>query len=48
MSIYKERGSDICTDVYSKPTDTHRSVLIDSMSCHPRDVKEAIPHGQAL
>ena len=24
VSIYKERGSDICTDVYSKPTDTHQ------------------------
>ena len=46
VSIYKERESDICTDVYSKLTDTHQH--LDSKSCHPRHVKEAIPYGQAL
>ena len=49
VSIYKERGGggcDICTHVYSKPTDTHQ--YLDSKSCRPRHVKEAIPYGQAL
>ena len=32
--------------MYSKPTGTCQ--YLDSKSCHPRHVKKAIPHGQAL
>ena len=46
VSINKEEGNDVYTDVYSKPTDTH--LYLDFKSCHPRHVKEAIPYGQAL
>ena len=46
VSIYKERESDTCTDVYSKLTNAHQH--LDSKSCHPRHVKEAIQYGQAL
>ena len=34
------------TDIYSKPTDTHR--YLNYKSCHPPHVKRAIPYSQAL
>ena len=46
VSIIKDEGSDVYTDVYSKPTDTHQ--YLDFKSCHLRHVKETIPYGQAL
>ena len=46
VSINKEGGSNVYTDMYSKPTNTHQ--YLDFKSCHPRHVKEAIPYGQAL
>ena len=46
VTISKDVGGSVFTDVYSKPTDTHQ--YLESSSCHPRHVKQAIPYGQAL
>ena len=40
------KDNQIVTDVFYKPTDTHQ--YLDRTSCHPKDVKWAIPDGQAL
>ena len=36
----------IITDLYVKPTDTHR--YLDSSSCHPYHCKKSIPYSQPL
>ena len=46
VTICKEVGGCISTDVYSQPTDTHQ--YLDFRSSHPKLVKQAIPYGQAL
>ena len=46
VTISKDVGGSGFTDVYSKRTDTHQ--YLESSSCHPRHVKQAIPYGQAL
>ena len=46
VTISKDVGGSVFTDSYSKPTDTHQ--YLESSSCHPRHVKQAIPYGQAL
>ena len=46
VTICREVGGGISTDVFSKPTDTHQ--YLDYRSCHPKHVKQAIPYGQAL
>ena len=40
------KDGSIQTDLYSKPTDIHQYLAMDS--CHPRHCKQAIPYGQAL
>ena len=44
-TIYLEDGK-LEFDVYSKPTDSHLSLLPDS--CHPKENTENIPYGVAL
>ena len=46
VTICREVGGGISTDVFSKSTDTHQ--YLDYRSCHPKHVKQAIPYGQAL
>jgi hypothetical protein len=46
VTICKEVGGGISTDVYSKPTDTHQ--YLDFRSFHPKHVKQAILYGLAL
>jgi hypothetical protein len=41
VTTSKDVGGSVFTDVYSKPTDTHQ--YLESSSCHPRHVKQAIP-----
>ena len=42
----KRDGSQICTDLYSKPTDSHS--YLDYTSCHPKNTKQSIPYSQFL
>ena len=46
VTISREVGGGISTDVFSKPTDTHQ--YLDYRSRHPKHVRQAIPYGQAL
>ena len=39
-------GGVLSTDLFCKPTDTHR--YLHKKSCHPWHTKKAIPYGQAL
>lgn len=45
-TVLKDRQSNISTDVYQKPTDTHP--YLHWTSAHPPHVKQSIPHSQAL
>jgi len=42
----KLEDGQLVTDLFVKPTDTHRYLAANS--CHPRHCKEAIPYSQAL
>ena len=42
----RKKDSEITTDLYSKPTDTHQ--YLHSSSCHPRHCKTGIAYSQAL
>ena len=39
-------GNKVSPDLYRKQTYTRQ--YLDNGSCHPRDVKQAIPYGEAL
>ena len=44
--LVNRKGRALETDLYCKSTDTHQH--LQRSSCHPWDVKKAIPYGQAL
>ena len=46
VQVSISENGDVTTDLYTKPTDTHQYLHIDS--CHPNHTKRAIPYSQAL
>ena len=46
LTIYKNDNGELCTKVYTKPTD--RQSYLYRTSCHPEHLKKSIPYGQAL
>ena len=44
--ITKKQGTRIQTDLFTKPTDSHR--YLDYQSCHPKSIKDSIPFSQYL
>lgn len=45
-TLVKIKNGKLTTDLYTKPTDKH--IYVHSKSCHPKNVKKAIPYGLAL
>ena len=41
-----KQGSQLITDLFTKPTDTHQ--LLHRTSCHPNHTKKGIPYSQTL
>ena len=46
VSVSLDSTGNITTDMYVKPTDTHKYLL--ASSCHPNHTKRSIPYRQAL
>ncbi len=44
--VYFDENMNVCTKLYTKPTDTHDYLRYDS--AHPKSTKDAIPYGQFL